>query len=125
MKKLIILIALLLIMSVGFSQQLYIGPTHTITWDAVIAPQGIVSYEIWLDDNGTEIFIEEITATTYMVDITAYENVLNIGVSTLLTIGTDPPIKSIINWSNENGVYTPIPFELWQAVPKVKNMRIE
>ncbi len=124
MKKLILIILLFLAM-VGYSQQLYIGPTHTITWDAVIAPQGVVSYEVWLDNNGTEIFIEEITATTYTVDITAYENVLNIGVATLLTIGTDPPIKSIINWSNENGVYTPIPFVLWRAVPKVKNMRIE
>lgn len=125
MKKLLILIVLLLVLSIGISQQLSIGPEHTISWDAVTAPQGIISYEIWLDDNGTEIFIEEITATTYTVDITAYENVLNIGVVTLLKIGTNSPIKSAINWSNENGIYTPIPFVLWQAVPKVKNMRIE
>lgn len=124
MKKLILILFMLIAM-VGFTQQLYIGPTHTISWDAVTAPQGIISYEIWLDDNGTEIFVEEITAPIYTVDITAYENILNIGVVTLLTIGTDSPIKSAINWSNENGIYTPIPFVLWQAVSKVKNMRIE
>lgn len=115
---------MLLVLSVGVSQQLYIGPTHTITWDAVTAPQGIVSYEIWLDDNGTEIFVEEITATTYTVDIMAYENILNIGVKTLLTIGINTE-SSAINWSHENGVYTPIPFVLWQDVPKVKNMRVQ
>lgn len=115
----------MLILSVGISQQLYIGPTHTISWDAVTAPQGVVSYEIWLDDNGTEIFVEETTTTIYTVDITAYENVLNIGVKTVITIGTDPPKMSGINWSHENGVYTPVPFVLWQTVEKVKNMRIE
>lgn len=124
MKKLLLIVFLLLAI-VGYSQQLFIGPEHTISWDPVVAPQGVVSYEIWLDNNGTEIFVEEITATTYTVDITAYENVLNVGIKTLLTVGTNPPVGSTINWSNENGVYTPIPFVLWRAVPKVKNMRIE
>ena len=127
MKKLMIflIVILMITLSIGYSQQLYIGPEHTITWDAITAPQGIVSYEIWLDDNGTEIFVDEVTMPPYTVDITAYENVLNIGVITLLTIGTNPSIKSAINWSHENGVHTPIPFVLWQAVAKVKNMRIE
>lgn len=123
MKKLILIVFLLLAM-VGYSQQLFIGPEHTITWDAVTVPQGIVSYEIWLDDSGTEIFIEEIIATTYTIDITAHENVLNVGVKTLLTIGINTE-SSEINWSDENGVYTPIPFVLWRAVPKVKNMRVQ
>ena len=109
---------------VGYSQQLVVGPTGTIAWDAVTVSQGVISYEIWLKSDTAEIFVEEIAVIAYTYDISAYENVLNIGVKTKLTIGSEVYMSST-NWSGENGVYTPIPFVLWQAVGKVKNMRIE
>ena len=122
MKKLIVML-IFLICAVGYSQQLHIGPIHTIEWDAVISPQGVISYEIWLRDvAGTEIFVTEVSDTMYTVDISVYEDVLDIGVDTKLVFN-GVSYHSGINWSNINGEWTPDPFVLWRAVRKVKNLR--
>lgn len=122
MKKFIVVL-FLLIFTMGYSQQLYIGNTHIIEWDAVTTPQGIISYEIWLKDaDGIEIFIAETSDIIYTVDISGQEGIINIGVKTKLVYDS-VTYHSDINWSNINGVWTPDPFVLWRAVPRVKNLR--
>ncbi len=122
MKKFIIIL-FILICTVGYSQQLYIGTTHTIEWDAVITPQGVISYEVWLKDvEGTEIYVTEISDTMYTVDISGQEGIINIGVKTKLVYDSIT-YRSDINWSDVNGLETPDPFVLWRAVPRVKNLR--
>ena len=126
MKKIfvIFLIILILGLSLGYSQQIVIGPLHIITFDEVDYGYGMITYEIWLrDSTGLDIYIEEIMLPPYTVDITGYEGIINVGVATKWVHDGKTDISEI-NWSFENGVYTPIPFGLLRVVDKVKNMRL-
>ena len=126
MKKIFagLLIMLVFGLSFGYSQQIAVVPLHTITFDEVDYEYGVITYEVWLRDlGGVDIYITEITLPPYTVDITGYEGIVNVGVATKWVHDGVTDVSDI-NWSFENGVYTPIPFGLLRAVEKVKNMRL-
>ncbi|KKL04263.1 hypothetical protein LCGC14_2617850 [marine sediment metagenome] len=119
-----LLIILVFGLSFGYSQQIVVGPLHTITFDEVNYGYGVITYEVWLrDSEGTDIYITEITLPPYTVDITGYEGIINVGVATKWVHDGTTDVSGI-NWSFENGVYTPVPFGLLRVVDKVKNMRL-
>ena len=124
MKKLfiVLLVALFVGLSIGYSQELVIGTTQNIQWNAVSVPQGTVSYEIGLKDSSDNVTIlGETTELSYTFDVPSGDT-YSVGVRTKLIIDTTT-YYSEWNWSDVDGESTPNPFVLLQAVPAPKNLR--
>ena len=125
MKKvtLVLLIVIMVVLPLAYSQELVIGTPQTINWDAVSVSQGMVSYEVALKDSSDNVtMLGETTDLTYNFDVpTGGEYV--VGVRTKLIIGTNLPQYSDWNWSNIDGTSTPSPFVLLESVPVPQNLR--
>ncbi len=121
MKKIfwIVFIILIMILTIGYSQEIHVGDQHTITWDTVNA-NGVVEYQVWVRYEGTDILLDIVPAPPYIADISQYGNAIIIGVATVI----DGEVSDI-NWSNVNGESTPSPFILWPVVLPPVNLRIE
>ena len=124
MKKitLVLLIVILVVFSLGYSQELVIGTPQTISWDAVTVSQGIITYEVAIKDSLNNITaLGETAGLTYSYDVPSGGEYV-VGVRTKLVIGTTT-YYSDWNWSDVDGVSTPNPFVLLQAVPVPLNLR--
>ena len=124
MKKLY-LILILIVFTVGYSQEVINTNQATVTWDEVIGMTGVISYEVFARNR---ITLEEASLTFVSVPpivvTVPNEGDWDIGVRTIRQIDGQT-LYSIMNWSNVNGVWTPNPFFLRHYIPPVppKNLR--
>ena len=115
MKKLILLIILMFVLSVGFAQQVEYTNQVTVTWDPVapIEPTDIISYQLWTDNDGALLDGEtDLLVYTFTFSI---EGEYILGVSTkreAVFPSFSDIVYSDINWSIVNIPVgsTPIPF---------------
>lgn len=124
MRKIIavLLLLTLVVFSIGYSQELVIGTTQTISWDAVSVSQGTVSYEVALKDSQDNITVlGETTDLTYTFDVPSGGEYV-VGVRTKLVIN-DTTYYSDWNWSDIDAESTPSPFVLLQSVPAPLHLR--
>ena len=128
MRKLwiILMIMIFCVTVVGWSQQVIYDPTPTADWDtAVYDPTVMVfyAYELGVMDSVTqeEFIVGATTDTQHTWDISSYENIVYLGVRTVVTLSQDmvidgieyqvgDQILSVWNWSHEDGAFTPNPF---------------
>ena len=67
MKKLWIVTAIILLaLSVGYSQQIYVGNNQTIEWGGVDIANGVTTYELWMQIDGAPQYLVGETAETFM-----------------------------------------------------------
>lgn len=130
MRKLIVALLLVLMFAIPvFGQTLHQGQIFTFEWDAEVA-YGTITYRTYIREvsSPTEIFMEEISGTSYTVDLATYgAGVYIVGVSTVQYVSGEEVVETEINWSDVNGVYTPSPFELGYFTPvsdKPRNLRL-
>ena len=103
MKKLILLIILMFVLSMGFAQQVEYTNQVTVTWDPVapIQPTDIISYQLWTDNNGAVLDGEtNLLVYTFTFSI---EGEYILGVSTkreAVFPSFSEIVYSDINWSN-------------------------
>ena len=130
MKKLILLIILMFVLSVGYAQQVEYTNQVTVKWNAVIPiePTDIISYQLWTDNDGalldgeTDLLVYTFTFST--------EGEYILGVSTTRIVATTGDIVySEINWSDVDipiGA-TPDPFLLRYIKPILSpgNLRLQ
>ena len=121
MKKLILLIILLFVLSVGYTQDIEyadIVGQKTVTWNPVapIEPTDIISYQLWTDSEAGIILDGETDLLVYTFTFIAEgERILGVSTKREVVFPTfSETVYSDINWSNvDNPVgATPIPFVL-------------
>jgi hypothetical protein len=138
MKKTILVIWLILVSLACWSVDIFRGTDATPTWDAVIlmtdgtpiSPADTVAYEIYISpvadylnpsvpfpqDPAQHTLLAEVFTLFYNVIIPQDGQIYAIAVRTVLYIDGGPIIEySSLNWSYENGVFTPNPF-LYQGL---------
>ncbi len=129
MKKLIVLLLVMLPLLLG--QVVIRQSSIDIAWDAH-APMfdSAITYEIVLapvgDKSNYNIFEETVLITSTIVVVS--EGDWLVGVRTVRTVNLNGErLLSGINWSDENGIFTPIPFFIrWYAAPDVpENLRLQ
>ena len=120
MKKIfitILFILMLIVLSLGYTQEVINTNQATVTWDEVTGITGIVSYEVFARNR---ITAEEVSLT--FVDIPPVvvtvpgEGDWDVGVRTIRQIDGQI-LYSEMNWSNVNGVWTLNPFFLRYYIP--------
>jgi len=127
MRKVIFILLAVMLMAfpLAFSQQLFIGDQHVLTWDLEPTPaNGTNTYEVCVWDRagaGDPIVVDEVSAPPVTVDISIYDFEVTFGIRTVLTLSVDEIIEgvqyqagdrvsSIWNYSDINGEWTPNPF---------------
>ena len=117
MKKLILLIILMFVLSVGYAQNIEYTNQVTVEWDAVapIEPTDIISYQLWTDNDGAILDGEtDLLVYTFTFSIEG-EYILGVSTKREAIFPTFSEIVySDINWGNINIPVgsTPIPFVL-------------
>jgi len=116
MKKLY-LILILIVFTIGYSQEAINTNQATVTWDEVTGITGVISYEVFVRNRITteEISLTFIEIPPVVVTVPS-EGDWDVGVRTIWQID-EQTLYSIMNWSNVNGVWTPNPFFLRYYVP--------
>ena len=112
MKRLILLIILMFVLSVGYAQNIEYTNQVTVEWDNVaqIELTDVITYQVWTDSVMEGIvLIGETDLLQYTITF-ATEGEYIIGVGTKREIILGDIVYSEINWSNVNGVNTPSPF---------------
>jgi hypothetical protein len=119
MKKIILFILIFFVL-IGFAYSFEWRPANqgTVAWDAVttlsdgnpIPATDTVKYKIYLRDELNQITENQETDATSATISFSVEGKYHIGVSTMRYKGAEKLGESGINWSNENGEYTPNPF---------------
>ena len=132
MKKLILLIILMFVLSVGFAQQVEYTNQVTVTWDPVapIEPTDIISYQLWTDNDGALLDGEtDLLVYTFTFLI---EGEYILGVSTkreAVFPSFSEIVYSDINWSNVDVPVgsTPIPFVVRyiEGIQSPENLRLQ
>ena len=110
MKKIIFLIMFMTALS-GYAQEIVYTNQVTVAWDAVtpIEPTDIITYQVWTDSDVGIVMVGETDLLQYTITFTV-EGEYIIGVGTKRKVVAGDIVYSEINWSNVNGVNTPIPF---------------
>ena len=132
MKKLILLIILMFVLSVGYAQNIEYTNQVTVTWDAVapIEPTDIISYQLWIDNDGAVLDGEtDLLIYTFTFSI---EGEYILGVSTkreAVFPSFSEIVYSDINWSNIDIPVgsTPIPFVFRhiEGIPSPEGLRLQ
>ena len=123
MKKLY-LILILIVFTIGYSQEVINTNQATVTWDEVIGISGVISYEVFVRNRVTaeEISLTFADAPPVVVTVSS-EGDWDVGVRTIRQID-DQTLYSVMNWSNVNGVWTPNPFFLRYYIPPEPPMNL-
>ncbi len=120
MKKLILLIILMFVLSVGYTQDIEYADVvgqKTVIWDAVtpIEPTDIISYQLWTDNDGVVLDGEtDLLVYTFTFSIEG-EYILGVSTKRVAVFSTfSETVYSDINWSNIDVPVgsTPNPFVL-------------
>ncbi len=132
MKKLILLIILLFVLSMGFAQNIEYTNQITVEWDPVapIEPTDIISYQLWTDNDGIVLDGEtDLLVYTFTFSI---EGEYILGVSTKREVvfpSFSEIVYSDINWSNVDIPVgsTPIPFVVRhiEGIQSPDNLRLQ
>ncbi len=132
MKKLILLIIFLFVLSMGFAQQVEYANQLTVEYDAVapIEPTDIISYQLWTDNDGAVLDGEtNLLVYTFTFSI---EGEYILGVSTkreAVFPSFSEIVYSDINWSIVDIPVgsTPIPFVVRyiKGIPLPGNLRLQ
>ena len=132
MKKLILLIILMFVLSVGFAQQVEYTNQVTVKWNAVIPiePTDIISYQLWTDNDGALLDGEtDLLVYTFTFLI---EGEYILGVSTkreAVFPSFSEIVYSDINWSNVDVPVgsTPVPFVVRhiEGIQSPDNLRLQ
>lgn len=106
------------VVAIGYSQQDY-----TIAWNEVVM-SGDITYEIYLKKNNIETLIGETDLLEYTINLED-EGLYIVGVRTKRVFENNTTYSDM-NWSNEDGVFTPNPFvlEYYLVVPAPINLRL-
>lgn len=118
--KVAIVVLLMLAAVVAWSQQTIYTNQVTIEWDAVapIEPDDVIAYEIFRSpypitvDRQDPLLHEslgQVSPTNAVISFTV-EGSYVLGVRTIRELQGGDIVFSEINWSDENGVATPVPF---------------
>ena len=132
MKKLILLIILMFVLSVGFAQNIEYTNQITVEWDSVapIELTDIISYQLWTDNSGVVLDGEtDLLVYTFTFLI---EGEYILGVSTkreAIFPSFSEIVYSDINWGNVDIPVgsTPIPFVVRhiEGIPSPGNLRLQ
>lgn len=127
-----ILIVLFLIAPFLIAQEVHYANQVTVAWDPV-SDTGTITYEVFItpypivdpQNPGAHNLVGETAATDYTITFQT-EGKYAVGIRTKKSIDGEI-FYSDINWSDENGVYTPNPFILGYYIPPdvVTNFRME
>ena len=107
----LIIIAMMLVTIIGYTQTTYYANQVTITWDASttyengdLLPAGIdIYYDVYIREKGEEqIYLGETIEITYLITFPIVNKKYDIGVLAKYQIGTDWLYSSIL-WSIEEG----------------------
>lgn len=123
MKKLY-LILILVVFTVGYSQEAINTNQATVTWDEVVGISGVISYEVFVRNRVTaeEISLTFVEIPPVVVTVPS-EGDWDVGVRTIRQIDGQT-LYSVMNWSNVNGVETPNPFFLRYYIPPETPMNL-
>ncbi len=134
MKKLILLIILLFVLSVGYAQDIEYADVvgqKTVTWDKVakIEPTDIVTYQIF---TASDMFGIILVGETDLLEYTLTfieEGEYTIGVNAKRELMSGDIVYSVVNWSNEDVPVgaTPIPFVIRyiKGIQSPENLRLQ
>ena len=136
MKKVILGIVFSMLMAGGASQEIIRSNSVTAEWDAVLPMGGDeISYEIYLawypvldrQNPSAHTLLGVVPLMTFDVGFSV-EGTFAMGVRAVrYIIATDDYLCSDINWSDQNGAWTPNPFVLrYYASPVIpENLRLK
>ena len=98
--------------SFAMAQEIHWANQATVGWDEVVPldAEDIITYRLYTQLGSTEIMVDEVSALEYTFTFDT-EGIYTVGVQAVRNhTNGDPEQVSIINWSDENGVWTPSPF---------------
>jgi hypothetical protein len=142
MKRSLLIVVLVLVSLACWGVDIFRGTDATPTWDPVtlmtdgtpISPADTVAYEVYISpvadylnpsvpfpqDPAQHTLLSEVFVESYTLAIPQDGQVYAIAIRTALYIDGGPTIEySTLNWSYENGVFTPNPF-LYQGLQAPK-----
>ena len=136
MKRLILLIILMFVLSVGYAQDIEYADVvgqKTVTWDAVapIAPTDIINYQLWTDSDAGIVLDGETNLIVYTFTFAVEgERVLGVSTKRVALFPTfSETVYSDINWSNTDVPVgsTPNPFVLRfiEGTPSPEGLRLQ
>jgi len=121
----LILFVMMIVLSIGYTQEAINTNQATVTWDEVAGMTGVISYEVFIRNRITleEVSLTFVDAPPVVVTVLG-EGDWDVGVRTIKEIDGQI-LYSVMNWSNVNGVWTPNPFFLRYYIPPVspENLR--
>ena len=132
MKRLILLIMLMFVFSVGYAQNIEYTNQVTVIWDAVapIEPTDIISYQLWTDNDGA-VLDGETDLVVYTFTFSA-EGEYILGVSTkreAIFPSFSEIVYSDINWSNVDippgATLIPFVVRYIKGIPSPENLRLQ
>jgi hypothetical protein len=128
---------LLLVVVLAFGQTPIYTNQVTVAWDEVapLEPSDVIAYEVFRSpfpitgdrqDPADHESLGELTPTSMSITF-AVEGDYVIGVRTVRMVSGGEIVYSDINWSDENGEFTPNPFivKFYKAIQRPKNLRYE
>lgn len=132
MKKLVLLIILLFVLSVGYAQNIEYANQITVEWDPVapIEPTDIISYQLWTDND--EVILDGETNLLVYTFTFSIEGEYILGVSAkreAVFPSFSEIVYSDINWSIVDIPVgsTPVPFVVRyiKGIPSPGNLRLQ